>query len=171
MGPPAPAGAANGAPGTPLRIASPSMGAEPAGPPGAGAAKKLGIKAGGDLVLIHAPSGWEVPDLSDGVRVQRWATFATRRVVPPAAVVVAFYREAARYEAEVADLAPALFPEAVLWALWPRRAAGHQSDLGDEVLRRAALALGLVDNKVAAVDQDWSGLRLVWRRELRARRR
>jgi len=46
---------------------------------------------------------------------------------------------------------------------WPRRAGGHDSDITDNVVRRHALGLGLVDVKVAAIDKDWSGLRLVWR--------
>lgn len=50
---------------------------------------------------------------------------------------------------------------------WPRRAAGHESDIRDSDIRDLALPLGVVDVKVAAVDEDWSGLRLMWRRELR----
>jgi len=50
-----------------------------------------------------------------------------------------------------------------VWAAWPRRAGGHDSDITDNVVRRHALGLGLVDVKVAAIDEDWSGVRLVWR--------
>ena len=53
-------------------------------------------------------------------------------------------------------------------AAWPRRAAGHESDIRDQDIRDLALPLGLGDVKVAALDQDWSGLRLVWRKERRA---
>ena len=56
-----------------------------------------------------------------------------------------------------------------MWALWPRRAGGHDSDITDSVVRGYALDLGLVDVKVAAVDEDWSGLRLVWRTANRGR--
>ena len=56
------------------------------------------------------------------------------------------------------------------WITWPRRAAGHQSDVTDQVTREVLLPLGLVDVKVAMLDEDWSGLRYVWRRELRAGR-
>ena len=56
-----------------------------------------------------------------------------------------------------------IYPEGALWVAWPRRAAGHQSDLTDTVVRREGLALGVVDVKVAAIDEDWSGLRFVWR--------
>jgi hypothetical protein len=50
---------------------------------------------------------------------------------------------------------------------WPRRAAGHESDIREQDIRTAALPLGLVGVKVAALDEDWSGLRLVWRKERR----
>jgi hypothetical protein len=55
----------------------------------------------------------------------------------------------------------------MLWAAWPRRAAGHVSDIDENLLRDAALDRGLVDVKVAALSTDWSGLKIVWRRENR----
>jgi hypothetical protein len=61
-----------------------------------------------------------------------------------------------------------VFPAGALWIAWPRKAAGHVSDLGDAVVRDAALARRLVDVKVAALDHDWSALKLVWRREYRS---
>jgi hypothetical protein len=60
-------------------------------------------------------------------------------------------------------LAERIYPAGALWVAWPRRAAGHTSDITDNVVRGHALAIGLVDVKVAAIDNDWSGLRLVWR--------
>jgi hypothetical protein len=54
-----------------------------------------------------------------------------------------------------------------LWVAWPRRAGGHTSDITDNIVRQIVLPLGLVDVKVAALDQDWSGLKFVWRKELR----
>jgi len=64
-------------------------------------------------------------------------------------------------------LAPRIFPAGSLWIAWPRRAGGHRSDISGESIRALALPLGLVDVKVAALDQHWSGLRMVWRRERR----
>ena len=85
-------------------------------------------------------------------------------------MIVAFFRA----ETELADRLPALarrvYPAGALWAAWPRRAAGHTSDITDNVVRRHALDLGLVDVKVAAIDEDWSGVRLVWRAENRIAR-
>jgi len=61
-----------------------------------------------------------------------------------------------------------IHPDGAIWVAWPRRAGGADSDIREQDIRDAALALGLVDVKVAAIEERWSGLRLVWRRELRA---
>jgi hypothetical protein len=55
-----------------------------------------------------------------------------------------------------------------LWIAWPRKVAGHESDITENRLREIILPTGLVDTKVAALDEDWSGLKFVWRKELRA---
>lgn len=82
-------------------------------------------------------------------------------------MVVAFFRRSADLQARLSELGAAVTPDGALWVAWPRRAGGHQSDITDGTVREAALALGLVDVKVAALDQDWSALKLVWRRRLR----
>ena len=117
--------------------------------------KKLGIKPGATLALDEAPAGWAVPDLPEGV-----ITVADGE---PADVIVAFFRASAEIVERLPGLARRAFPAGAVWVLWPRRAAGHVSDITDSVVRSCALELGLVDVKVAAVDEDWSGLRLVWR--------
>jgi hypothetical protein len=123
-------------------------------------AKKLGIKPGASLALDQSPPGWAVPDLPAGV-------------VPagegePADVVVAFFREAAELPQRLPALARRIFPAGSLWLAWPRKAGGHRSDITENGLRDQALPLGVVDNKVAAIDEDWSGLRVVWRLERRS---
>jgi hypothetical protein len=85
-------------------------------------------------------------------------------------VIVAFFRASVEIVERLPALAQRVFPAGAVWALWPRRAAGHASDITDNVVRSCALELGLVDVKVAAVDEDWSGLRLVWRASNRARK-
>ena len=89
------------------------------------------------------------------------------RTTAEADVVLAFARDLD----DVATLIPALerriFPAGALWIAWPRKAAGHVSEVTENAIRDTALPRGLVDVKVAAVDHDWSGLKLVWRRELR----
>jgi hypothetical protein len=118
-------------------------------------ARKLGLKTGMRVALSGTPDGWELTDPPTGV--------LAADADGAADVIVAFFRAAD----EIADRLPALarlvYPAGAVWALWPRRAAGHASDITDNVLRGYALDLGLVDVKVAAVDEDWSGLRLVWR--------
>jgi hypothetical protein len=86
----------------------------------------------------------------------------------PADVVVAFFREAAELPQRLPQLAGRIFPAGSVWVAWPRRAGGHQSDITENGIRDHALPLGIVDTKVAALDEDWSGLKLQWRRELRS---
>lgn len=83
-------------------------------------------------------------------------------------VVVAFFVDQVGLRRYVPQLAKLIGPDGSLWTAWPRRAAGHVSDITDNVPREVLLPLGLVDVKVAAIDQDWSGLKFVWRKELRA---
>ena len=82
-------------------------------------------------------------------------------------VVVAFCRSAAELAGHVDAQSSRIFPDGALWLVWPRKAAGHQSDVTENGIRDVVLPLGLVDVKVAAVDEDWSGLKIVWRREQR----
>ena len=63
-----------------------------------------------------------------------------------------------------------VYPSGAVWAAWPRKAAGHVSEVDENAIRDAALAVGMVDVKVAAIDDDWSGLKIVWRKENRTGR-
>ncbi|MGD0453472.1 MAG: DUF3052 domain-containing protein [Solirubrobacteraceae bacterium] len=127
--------------------------------------KKLGVHVGDSLLLIDAPPGWGVPDLPDGVTTA--LETGERATTATAEVVIAFFPTLASLRERVPALATRIFPAGALWVAWPRRAGGHESDIRDQDIRDVALPLGLVDVKVAALDEDWSGLRLVWRRELR----
>jgi hypothetical protein len=84
-----------------------------------------------------------------------------------APMVLAFFTRATRLENEIDRLAQMIYPSGSLWVAWPKRTSGRTSDLSDHVVRAAALARGLVDNKVCAVDDTWSALRFVWRVEMR----
>ena len=121
--------------------------------------KKLGIAAGTRLLVVGAPAGWAFE--SEPVGIEDVAPDA------PADVIVAFCRSAAEVELHVSTLGERIRPAGALWIAWPRKAAGHVSDVTENLLRDVALPLGLVDVKVAAIDTDWSGLKLVWRRENR----
>ena len=129
--------------------------------------KKLGVKPGSRVLLAHADAGWSIPDAPDGVI---WVDEPDpAHGSAPLDLVLAFYRTAADYVAELDALGERIFPAGSLWIAWPRKAAGHVSDLGDNVVRNAALERGLVDVKVAAIDEDWSAIKVVWRVELRTR--
>lgn len=80
---------------------------------------------------------------------------------------MAFFTARGRLERRIGVLAKMIFPAGGLWIAWPKRTSGVATDVTDNDIRAVALPLGLVDNKVCAVDDTWSGLRVVWRRELR----
>ena len=122
---------------------------------GTAQARKLGLKTGMRLAFDAPPDGWRLADPPGGLGVPDEDGAAD--------VIIAFFLASAQIVERLPGLARRVFPAGAVWALWPRRAAGHVSDITDNVVRSCALELGLVDVKVAAVDEDWSGLRLVWR--------
>jgi len=127
--------------------------------------RKLGIKPGHQVTLRHAPPGWPPRELAlpDVEMVED--------DIAGADVVLAFYRRQVDLNDDVASLESGLAASSSLWVCWPRRAGGHHSDITDNVLRELLLPTGLVDVKVAALSNDWSGLKFVWRKELRALRK
>jgi hypothetical protein len=127
-----------------------------AGYSGTPLAKKLGIKPGHRVLLLGAPGGFAIPELPDGVNV---ATRASGK----ADVIVSFHTERRDFERRLPKLRECMEPAAGLWIAWPKRASKVPTDLTENVVRDFALANVLVDNKVAAIDETWSGLRLVIR--------
>lgn len=123
-------------------------------------AKKIGVKPGQRVGLLHAPEGWGIPGLPDDCEVSAGGPRGVD-------VTVAFYRERRQLVAEGPELVRGLADAAMLWIAWPRKAAGHASDLTENQLRDLFLPLGVVDVKVAALGDDWSGLKFVRRRENR----
>jgi hypothetical protein len=136
-----------------------------AGYSGTPLARKLGCNPGGRLLMWQAPAAFAVADLPDGCT--RGELVCGQRAGKPGEVVVGFFLSRARLAETVAGLGEAIFPAGALWIAWPRRAAGHESDIREQDVRDLALPLGLVDVKVAALGEDWSGLRLLWRTERR----
>ncbi len=131
-----------------------------AGYSGTPLAKKLGVKEGAKLLLLNAPEGmadWLAP-LPVGMRLKH-------RPAKDGAqdVIVFFTREAGELSRRFADLAGALQPAGGLWVAWPKKASKVPTDLNDGVVRKIGLAAGLVDNKVCAISEIWSGLRFVYR--------
>jgi hypothetical protein len=118
--------------------------------------KKLGIKPGHRVMVLSAPDGFEAAALPDGVTVVRSAR-------GKADVIVSFHTERADLARRMPKLRAAMEPNAGLWIAWPKRASKVPTDLTEDVVRELALENVLVDNKVAALDEKWSGLRLVIR--------
>jgi len=120
--------------------------------------KKLGIKEEHRVALLDAPDDIEqlLGDLPPGVTVLRSAR-------APLDVVVWFVTERRILERRLPELAERLDRAGGLWICWPKKASGVPTDVTENVARDAALALGLVDNKVCAIDETWSGLRIVYR--------
>jgi hypothetical protein len=118
--------------------------------------KKLGIKPGHRVLLLSAPEQFELDALPVGVTVARQAR-------GKADVIVAFHTERAELARRMPRLRDCMQPAAGLWIAWPKRASRVPTDLTEDVVRELALANTLVDNKVAALDEKWSGLRLVIR--------
>jgi hypothetical protein len=135
------------------------MSAVGAGYSGTPLVRKLGIREGARLAVLEAPSGFELTlgELPDGVKLLRQAR-------APLDVIVAFFTARSALEQRLPRLKSALTPSGGLWIAWPKRASGSTTDLTEGLVRELGLAGGLVDNKVCAIDEVWSGLRLVYRR-------
>ena len=138
----------------------------PAGYSGTPLPRKLGIREGDTVVILGAPDGFDATlgSLPTGTTVRH-------RAQGRADVVISFHTERSELEARVPKLLDVLDVDGGLWVAWPKRASRMPTDLTEDSMREIFLPLGLVDNKVCAVDETWSGLRVVWRKELRAGRR
>jgi hypothetical protein len=123
---------------------------------------KLGIAEGDAAAFLNAPEhfGELLGPLPDGVRPRD-------HVRSPCDVVVYFVTARRTFEQRLTALRRAIEPDGMLWVAWPKRASGVATDMTEDVVRAVALPTGLVDTKVCAIDDTWSGLRLVVRKELR----
>jgi hypothetical protein len=126
---------------------------------------KLGIKEAHKVAILGAPSGFELGALPPGVILQRGQRSLTGKGLFD--VLVAFTTRRADLVAHIAACRPRMQQAAGLWIAWPKRSSGVATDITEDTVREVALPTGLVDNKVCAIDDTWSGLRLVIRKELR----
>jgi hypothetical protein len=128
--------------------------------------QKLGIKEGHRVVLVDAPPGFDLGSLPTGAVLQRG--LARRGAAPPPLdVIVAFVKQRAELALRIEACRPRMAQDGGLWIAWPKKASGVATDIVEDTIREVALPTGLVDNKVCAIDDIWSGLRLVIRKELR----
>lgn len=126
-------------------------------------AKKLGIKAGYDVWTVGAPDGFVdwLESLSEGVDVQTGSQ-------PRVDMAIVFGISRADIEERFASAMGRIGPEGAIWVAWPKKSSGIPTDLNGDVMRELFLPTGMVDNKVCAINETWSGLRFVVRRENRA---
>ena len=127
--------------------------------------RKLGIGEDDEVVVVGAPEGFtdRLATQLDGE-----AVFHTDLDEAPLYdVIVAFTIWRDEFEAGFGRFRPRMAPACGLWIAWPKRSSKVPTDMTEHVIREVALPTGLVDNKVCAIDETWSGLRLVIRRELR----
>jgi len=124
--------------------------------------KKLGYKAGQRVSAPGAPSNYRrlLAPLPDGIEFQP-------RVTKTTDIVHTFTTSKAELAKNLLAWLKVLAPDAVIWVSWPKKASKVPSDITEDTIRAVALPMGLVDIKVCAVDETWSGLKLVLRKELR----
>lgn len=124
-------------------------------------AKKVGARAGARVLLVGAPD--PPPGVFDA-DVQ-----LLRRAIAPLDAVVLFTTERRILERKVPELRAKLADDGMLWVAWPKKASKVPTDVTEDVIRDVVLAAtDLVDVKVIAIDETWSGLKLVIRRAARA---
>jgi hypothetical protein len=135
----------------------------PIGYSGTPLAKKLGFKPGMRVWFL---------DMPDSVRaeIEADAPGLSEQAAPSAGMETAhiFITRRAHLVREVTALRDLLAPAGFLWVSWPKKAAKTDTDITEDVIREIALPIGLVDVKVCAVDEKWSGLKLVIRKALRS---
>ncbi len=128
--------------------------------------KKLGIKEAHRVAVICPPEGFEeiLGEVPVKVTVQVGIGGVSNG---PLDVIIAFVTRRAELQRQLASMRRRMAQTGSLWVAWPKKASGVASDMTEDVVRAVALPTGLVDNKVCAIDETWSGLRLVIRLENR----
>jgi len=120
--------------------------------------KKLGIKAGFRVWFVDLPAKVRA-ELSTELPACETVSDAKT----PLDFAMVFTKSATQLSKEFERVAKRLAPAGMLWASWPKKSSGVATDLDDNVVRAIGLAAGLVDVKVCAVTDVWSGLKFVWR--------
>lgn len=133
-----------------------------AGYSGTPLAKKLGFKSGSSVALIDAPDFMEGVVKEAGAKAK--STRNAKAVKGPVAAVQLFTTEAAVLQAALPILMKAIEPTGMIWISWPKKASKVPTDITEDTIRKYALPMGLVDVKVCAVDDVWSGLKLMIRK-------
>jgi ABC-type Na+ transport system ATPase subunit NatA len=124
--------------------------------------QKLGIKPGLTVVTISAPTNYRrlLGTAPQGISL-------TDRLKPDSNFVHVFIKQRSDLEKRLSLLRQKLADTGTVWVSWPKRSSGMPTDVTEDVIRAVALPLGFVDVKVCAIDETWSGLKLVVRRKNR----
>lgn len=133
-----------------------------AGYSGTPLAKKLGIKESFQVVTINAPQ-----DYIELLEPLPEAVVFAQEVDQAADLIHVFVSEREVLDKQLRDLRHSIRPDAPVWISWPKKSSGVPSTVTEDTIRELALPIGFVDIKVCAVDEIWSGLKLVVRKELR----
>jgi hypothetical protein len=133
-----------------------------AGYSGTPLAAKLGIKPGFSVLVVNEPANYRelLTPAPEPV------TFV-KKLTDSADLIHLFTRSAAELDAKLRVWRHSIKPDATIWISWPKKASKVATDITEDVIRDIALPLGFVDVKVCAVDETWSGLKLVIRKSLR----
>ena len=127
-------------------------------------AQKLGLKDGDVVTIVNEPDRFR--SLLDVGNDE--VTFK-QSLRAPLDMVIVFLVAAAEMRKRRDLIATAIFPDGAIWVAWPKKASKVPTDITEDTVREVFLPHGLVDNKVCAIDETWSGLRVVWRKERRKR--
>ena len=122
--------------------------------------QKLGIKPGHRVALVQAPADFEATLGELPADVELLADPRSRAALD---VIICFTTSLADLKKRFRGLAKRLTPAGGLWIAWPKKASGVPTDLTEDIIRVVGLEVRLVDNKVCAIDETWSGLRFVIR--------
>ena len=145
------------------------MVAADAGYSGTPLVKKLGFKPGMAAAFIALPESLE--ELAASVEFATCDRFSSWEAIQAADKVYdaihAFTIMRAQIENELSGLQDRITPDGMIWVSWPKKTSKVETDITEDTIRAVALPMGLVDIKVCAVDETWSGLKLVLRKELR----
>lgn len=122
-------------------------------------AKKLGIKAGSRLGFVNAPKGFkkELGTLPADVKI------SVGHLPKPLDLIILFTDSSRTLKIEFPILAEKLSANGMLWIAWPKKSSGVPTDMSFDIVQRTGLQTGLVDVKICAVDEIWSGLKFVYR--------
>jgi hypothetical protein len=138
------------------------MSPESAGYSGTPLVRKLGFRPGARVYLINPPKGY-----LDLLGADAQGIEFSQSPQPPEEFVHLFVTRRSELSRQLARLREQVSDQAIVWVSWPKRSSAIHSDITDQVIRDVALPLGFVDTKVCAVDQVWSGLKLMIRRSER----